>query len=73
MSSVLACLYSPRFQQIISHHPLGLGPPRLCRFPEIHMRARYFKALVLIEDPLYVFGTGHVHDPEAERMAPFIP
>jgi hypothetical protein len=28
---------------------------------------------VRIEDPLYVFGTGHVHDPEAERMATLIP
>jgi hypothetical protein len=28
---------------------------------------------VLIEDPLYVLGTGHVHDPEAERMTTLIP
>jgi hypothetical protein len=28
---------------------------------------------VLIEDPLYILGTGHVHDPEAERMATLIP
>jgi hypothetical protein len=31
-----------------------LGVLRLFGFPEIHTRARYFKALVLIEDPLYV-------------------
>jgi hypothetical protein len=41
-----------------------LGVFRLCGFPEIHTRARYF-----IEDPLYVLGTSHVNDPEAERMA----
>jgi hypothetical protein len=35
-------------------------------FPEIHTRARYFKALVLIEDPLYVLGASHVNDPETE-------
>jgi hypothetical protein len=28
---------------------------------------------VLIEDPLHVFGTGHVHNTEAERMTPLIP
>jgi hypothetical protein len=28
---------------------------------------------VLIEDPLYVLGTGHVHDPETESMAALIP
>jgi hypothetical protein len=28
---------------------------------------------MLIEDPLDVLGTSHVHDPDAERMAPLIP
>jgi hypothetical protein len=28
---------------------------------------------MLIEDSLYVLGTTHVDDPEAERMAPLIP
>jgi hypothetical protein len=28
---------------------------------------------VLIEDALYILGTGHVHDPETERMATLIP
>ena len=37
---------------------------RLCRLPEVHVRARYFKVLVGIEDPLDVLATGHVHDPE---------
>jgi hypothetical protein len=46
-----------------------LGVFRLCGFPEIHTRARYFNALMLSEDPLYVLGTSHVNDPEAERMA----
>jgi len=46
---------------------------RLSWFPEIHTRARYVKPLVLIEDPLYVFGASHVNDPEAERVAPLIP
>jgi len=46
---------------------------RLCWFPEIHTRSRYFKALVLIENPLYFLGTGHVHNTKAERMAPLIP
>ena len=73
MSRVLAHLSSSHLSQIIGHHPLSLGVLPLCGFPEIHTRARYFKALVLIEDPLYVLGTGHVHDPEAERMAPLIP
>jgi hypothetical protein len=73
MSPVFARLYSSHLAQIIGHDTLSLGVPRLCGFPEIHTRARYFKALVLIEDPLYVLGTGHVHDPEAERMAALIP
>ena len=37
------------------------------------MRAQYFKALVRIEDPLYVLCTGHMHNPQAERMATLIP
>lgn len=65
MSRVLARLYSSHLSQIIGHHPPASGVFRLCGFPEIHTRARYFKALVLIEDPLYVLGSGHVHDPEA--------
>jgi hypothetical protein len=28
---------------------------------------------VHIEDPLYIFGTRHVNDPEAERVATLIP
>ena len=73
MSRVLALLYNSRLSQIIGHSPLGSGVSRFLWFPEIHTRARYFKALARIEDPLYVLGTGHVHDPEAERMATLIP
>lgn len=36
------------------------------------MRARYFKVLVGIEDPLDVLATGHVHDPEAEGIAALV-
>jgi hypothetical protein len=57
----------------MGHDPLALGILRLCWFPEIHTRVRYFKSLVLIKDPLDVLGTGHVHNPEAERMATVIP
>jgi len=28
---------------------------------------------MFIENPLDILGTGHVHDPEAERMDPLIP
>ncbi len=73
MFRVLASLYSSHLSKFIGCHPLRLEAFRLCGFPEIHSRARYFKALVFIKDPLYVFRTGHVHDPEAERMAPLIP
>ena len=73
LSRGLACLFGSRISQIVGYHPLSLGVFRLCGFPEIHTRARYFKALMLIEDPLYVLGTSHVNDPEAERMAPLIP
>jgi hypothetical protein len=73
MSRGLAPLFGSRILQIIGHHLLSLGGLRLCGFPEIHTRARYFKALMLIEDPLYVLRTIHVNDPEAERMAPLIP
>ena len=69
----LACLFGSRISQIVGYHPLSLGVFRLCGFPEIHTRARYLKALMLIEDPLYVIGTSHVNDPEAERMATLIP
>jgi hypothetical protein len=65
VSRGLACLCGSLISLIIGHHPPASGVFRLCGFPEIHTRARYFKALVLIEDPLYVLGTGHVHDPEA--------
>jgi hypothetical protein len=65
VSRGLACLCGSRISQIIGHHPPASAVFRLCGFPEIHTRARYFKALVLIKDPLYVLGTGHVHDPEA--------
>jgi len=68
----LVPLFGSRILQIIGHHLLSLGL-LLFRFPEIHSRTRYFKALMLIEDQLYVLGTGHVHDPKAERMAPLIP
>jgi hypothetical protein len=70
---ILARLSGWRFSHRKSHYPLGWGAIRLCGFPEIHTRSRYFKALVLIEDPLNILGTGHVHDPEAERMAALIP
>ena len=73
MSRVLACLRFGPISQIIDHIPFSLGVLRLCGFPEIHPRTRYFKVLVLIEDPLYILRTGHVYDPKAERMAPLIP
>ena len=41
--------------------------------PDIHARARNFKALLRIEDILHLLGTGHVHDPDAEGMAMRIP
>jgi hypothetical protein len=72
VSRGLAPLFGLRILQIIGYHPLSLGLLRLCRFPEIHSRSRYFKALMLIENPLYVLGTSHVNDPEAERMAQVI-
>jgi hypothetical protein len=59
--------------RIISHYLLALGVLRLGGFPDIPMRARYFIALVRVEDPLYVLGTGHMHNPRAERMATLIP
>ena len=65
VSRGLAPLFGSRISQIIGHHPLHLGLLRLCRFPEIHSRARYFKVLMLIENPLYVLGASHVNDPEA--------
>ena len=73
MSRGLVPLFGSRILQIIGHHLLSLGFLRLFRFPEVHSRTRYFKALTLIENPLYVLGTSHVNDPEAERMAPLIP
>jgi hypothetical protein len=42
-----------------------LGVLRFSWFPEIHTRARYFKAFVFIEDLLYVLGASHMNDPEA--------
>src|SRR3977135_3884943 len=54
-------------------YSFSLGVIRLSGFPEIHTRACYFKVLVHIEDPLYIFGTRHVNDAEAERIAPLIP
>ena len=59
--------------QIIDHYTPALEVLRLCRFPKVHSRTRYFKALVFIENPLNVLDTSHVHNPEAERMAPLIP
>ena len=73
MSRGSACLCGARISQIKGHYPLALGGLRFCGFPEIHTRAQYFKALARVEDPLYVSGTGHVHDPEAESVAPLIP
>lgn len=73
LSLVLVALCGFSLSQIISQYPPALEIFQLCRFPEIHTRARYFKALVLIEDPLYVLGAGHVYDPEAERMPPLVP
>jgi hypothetical protein len=69
----LACLFGSRISQVIGHLSLSLLVLWLCGFPEIDTRARYFKALMLIENTLYVLGTSHVNDPEAERMAPLIP
>ena len=68
----LACLFGSRISQVIGHLSLSLLILWLCGFPEIHARARYFKALMLIEDPLHILRTIHVNDPEAERMAPLI-
>src|SRR5512141_1681095 len=73
MSCVLARLRGSPISPAKGHSPLSLGVLRLFGYPEIHTRARYFKTLVLIENPFYVLGTGHVHDPETERMAPLIP
>jgi hypothetical protein len=70
---VLACLSASCIPQVIGRFPLALMHFRLCRLPEVHPRARYFKVLVRIEDPLCVLGTGHVHDPEAESMPALIP
>jgi hypothetical protein len=65
----LACLFGSRFSQVIGHLSFSLLILWLCVFPEIHTRARYFKALMLIEDPLHILKAIHVNDPEAERMA----
>jgi len=70
---VLTRLSGWRVSQRKGHDSLAWGVLWLCGFPEIHTRARYVEALVVIEDPVYILGTGHVHDPEAERMAMFIP
>jgi hypothetical protein len=50
----------------------GLGVIPLRGFPKIHTVTRYLKALVRTEDPFYVLGTRHMHDPETEGMAIFI-
>jgi hypothetical protein len=50
-----------------------LGVLWFCWFPEIHARARDFKTLVRIENPLDILGRGHVHEPETQRMATLIP
>lgn len=47
--------------------------PLLKGFPDIHTRARNFKALFRLEDILHFLWTGHVHDPDAEGMARLIP
>jgi hypothetical protein len=73
LSLVLVSLCGSPISQIIGHYPPALEVLQFHRFPEIHTRVRDFKALVLIEDPLYVLGTGHVYNSEAERMAPLIP
>jgi hypothetical protein len=64
VSRGLALFFGSRILQTIGHHPPSLGLLRLCRFPEIHSRSRYFKVLIFIENPLYVLGTCHVNDPE---------
>jgi hypothetical protein len=72
-SRVLARLSGWHFSQRKGHDSLAWGVLWLCGLPEIHTRSRYLEALVVIEDTVYILGTGHVHDPEAERMAMFIP
>src|ERR1051325_8845349 len=44
-----------------------------CERRSIHPRARYLEALVVIEDPISILGTGHMYHPDAERVAMFIP
>lgn len=61
---------TPEYRQGLERRPALLF--LLCGFPEIHTRARQFKALMLIEDPFYVLGTRHVYDPRAESMAALI-
>jgi hypothetical protein len=70
---VLTRLSGWRVSQRKGHDSLAWGILWLCGFPEIHTRACYVEALVVIEDPVYILGTGHVYDPEAERVAMFIP
>jgi hypothetical protein len=70
---VLTRLSGWRVSQRKGHDSLAWGILWLCGFPEIHTRACYVEALVVIEDPVYILGTGHVYDPEAEGVAMFIP
>jgi hypothetical protein len=65
LSLILTCLCGALTSQIIGHYSLARGVLRLCWFPQIYTRARYLKAVLLIENPFYIFGAGHVHDPEA--------
>jgi hypothetical protein len=58
---------------LAAHPPFALEVLPLCSFPEIHTRTGYFKEVLHIEDPLDVFGTGHVHNTETEGMATLIP
>ncbi|HSC56156.1 MAG TPA: hypothetical protein VLC51_03075 [Nitrospira sp.] len=71
VSHVLIRPSTSPISQALGHDPLASGV-RLRRFPKIHTVTRYLKALVRIEDPFYVLGTRHMHDPESERMAIFI-
>ncbi len=73
LSGVLDRLSVCRTWQIVDHDPLAPAGFWFCRFPQIHTRARYLKALVCVEDPLDVFAGSHVHDTNAERMALLIP
>jgi hypothetical protein len=71
-SRVLPRLSGWRVSQRKGHDSLAWGVLWLCGFPEIHTRARYVEALVVIEDPVDILGTGHVYDPESVRVTMLI-